>query len=78
MTVEYIVLGVIVVLLGAGQIYFRHFAGGTDEGAAERRREVPTRSGRPAGRLWQGWTAILGFIGIAMGIALIVLGVLGR
>jgi len=77
MTVEYVVFGAVVLLMGVGQIYFRHFAGGDDPEAVERR-QVPTRSGRPAGRLWQGWTAILGFLGVAMGIALLVLGVLGR
>ena len=77
MTVEYLVLGVIVILMGIGQIYFRHFAGGDEPGAAERR-QVPTRRGTSGGRVWQGWTAILGFIGIALGIALVVLGVLGR
>ena len=44
MTVEYLVLGVVVILVGIGQIYFRHFAGGDDAGAAERR-QVPTRRG---------------------------------
>ncbi len=78
MTVEYIVLGVVVLLVAVGQIYFRHFAGGDDPEATEQRRQVPTSSGRQAGRVWQGWTAILGFIGGAMGIALIVLGILGR
>lgn len=77
MTVEYIVLGVVVILMGVGQIYFRHFAGGDDPEAAERR-QVPTRRGTPGGRIWQGWTAVLGFIGIALGIVLVVLGVLGR
>jgi hypothetical protein len=77
MTVEYLVLGVVVILVGIGQIYFRHFAGGDDAGAAERR-QVPTRRGTAGGRFWQGWTAVLGFIGVAFGIALVVLGVLGR
>jgi hypothetical protein len=76
MTVEYIVLGVILILMGSGQIYFRHFAGGDDAEAAGRR----SASGRGvrSGRVWESWTAILGFLGVAMGIALVVLGVLGR
>ena len=77
MTVEYLVLGVVLLLMSAGQIYFRHFAGGDDPGAAERR-QVPTRRGTPGSRAWQGWTAILGVIGVALGVVLIVLGVLGR
>ena len=47
MTVEYLVLGVVVLLMGVGQIYFRHFAGG-DDPETPGRRQVPTRSGRPA------------------------------
>ena len=77
MTVEYLVLGIIVLLMSGGQIYFRHFAGG-DEPDAQERRQVPTRTGKPASRFWQGWTAILGFVGAALAILLIVLGVLGR
>jgi hypothetical protein len=77
MTVEYIILGVIVLLVSAGQIYFRHFAG-SDDPDTPGPRQVPTRSGRPAGRFWQVWTAILGFIGGALAIVLIVLGILGR
>ena len=76
MTVEYIVLGVILILMGAGQIYLRHFSG-SDEGA-ETRRQVPSRRGVRSGRIWEGWTAILGFLGLALGIALVVLGLLGR
>jgi hypothetical protein len=76
MTVEYIVLGVILILMGVGQIYFRHFGGDSGpEGAG--RRQAPSRRGQTGGRIWQGWTAILGFLGVAMGIALLVLGVLG-
>jgi hypothetical protein len=76
-TVEYIILGVIVLLMSAGQIYFRHFAGNDDPDATGPR-QVPTRSGKPAGRFWEVWTAILGFIGAALAIVLIVLGILGR
>jgi hypothetical protein len=76
MTVEYIVLGVILILMGVGQIYLRHFAGGDE--AAEGRRQVPSRRGVRSGRVWESWTAILGFLGLALGIVLVVLGVLGR
>ena len=76
MTVEYIVLGAILILMGVGQIYFRHFAGADDAEAAGRR--PASGRGVRSGRVWEGWTAILGFLGLAMGIALVVLGVLGR
>jgi len=76
MTVEYLVLGVILILMGAGQIYLRHFAGG-EEGEA--RRQVPSRRmGARSGHMWERWTAILGFLALALGIVLVVLGVLGR
>ena len=78
MTVSYIILGVVVILVGVGQIYFRHFAGGDSAEAAEMRRQSPTRRGTAPGRVGQAWTAIVGFIGIALGILLLVLGVLGR
>jgi hypothetical protein len=76
MTVEYIILGAVIILVGVGQIYFRHFVDTDDDGRGGR--EVPNRRGNRGGRLWQGWTAILGFIGIALGIALVVVGALGR
>jgi hypothetical protein len=76
MTVEYIILGVVLILMGVGQIYLRHFAGG-EEGEA--RRQVPSRRlGARSGHVWEKWTAILGFLGIALGVVLVVLGVLGR
>jgi hypothetical protein len=75
-TVEYIVLGAILILMGVGQIYFRHFAGGDDAEAAGRR--PASGRGVRSGRVWESWTAILGVLGLAMGIALVVLGVLGR
>lgn len=77
MTVEYLVLGVILILMGAGQIYLRHFGGGDDADAAARR-QTASRRGVRSGRVWERWTGILGFLGLVMGIALVVLGVLGR
>jgi len=76
MTVEYLVLGVILVLMGAVQIWLRHFAGSADEEG--RGRPVPSRRGVRSGKAWERWTGILGFLAVAMGIALVVLGVLGR
>jgi hypothetical protein len=75
--VEYIVLGVILILMGVGQIYLRHFAG-TENSDSAGRHPVLTRRGVRGGRIWEGWTAILGFLGVGLGIVLVVLGVLGR
>jgi hypothetical protein len=76
MTVEYVVLGAILIVMGAVQIWLRHFAGRAEgEGQG---RQVPSRRGVRSGRAWEGWTGILGFLALAMGVALVVLGVLGR
>ncbi len=77
MTVEYLVLGVILVLMGAVQIWLRHFAGSADEEGRGAAGAVSSRRVR-SGKAWERWTGILGFLAVAMGIALVVLGVLGR
>jgi hypothetical protein len=77
-SVEFLVLGVVVILVGASQIYFRYFSGGNDPEAAEARRQVPTRRGTPAGPVGRFWGSIAGIVGVILGIVLIVLGVLGR
>lgn len=81
MTVEYLVLGIVLVLMGAGQIWLRH-----GPGAKEMEREAGRGAGRTtspvypaaapprARRAWNAWTAVVGGIGIALGILLIVLG----
>ncbi len=113
MTPEYIVLGVLLVIMGLVQTWLRHgpggralrsgqrdvgdLSGGTDEtgtgvgrgtqeledegyGADGRLKQVDvTAGGRVrSGRVWEGWTAIMGGVGVILGIVLIVLGVLGR
>jgi hypothetical protein len=88
MTVEYLVLGIVLILMGGIQIWLRHGPGSkedrqpTDEqGGTEVRRNIPVAPGGGrvrSGRAWEAWTAILGFVGIGVGIALVVLGVLGK
>ena len=97
MTVEYVVLGIVLVLMGVVQIWLRHGPGARDggvegpptdvaaeTGSAEARsseaRSAKSRSsgGIRSGRAWDAWTAVLGGIGVAVGIALIVVGALGR
>jgi hypothetical protein len=122
MTVELVVLGVVLIVMGVVQTWLRHGPGAKalraqEEAVADRRAEyeaararlqarkgdaddletdedeeadadagaasaegrdgacVPTR--RRGGKAWTAWTAILGGVGIALGIVLIVLGVLG-
>jgi hypothetical protein len=88
MTVEYLILGIVLMLMGAIQIWLRHGPGSKadrppteEQGGGEARRDVPVTSGGGrvrSGRAWEAWTAILGFIGVGVGVALIVLGVLGK
>jgi hypothetical protein len=78
MNVGFLVLGIVVILVGASQIYFRYFSGGDDPEAVEQRRQVPTRRGTPAGPVGRFWGSISGIVGVAMGIVFVVLGVLGR
>ena len=101
MNVEYIVLGVILIIMGAVQTYLRHGPEGrklrAEQDALQKRRaeqaakaaasdpdiepgtlESDTRARKRSNKAWTGWTAILGGVGIAVGIALIILGVLGR
>ncbi len=90
MTVEYLVLGVILIIMGVAQTWLRHGPGAQDlraeqEALAERRLENASadqldaagRAAKRSGKAWNGWTAILGGVGIALGIVLVVLGVLG-
>jgi hypothetical protein len=85
MTPEYLVLGIVLLLMGAIQIWLRHGPGaraatsdgdGAGEGTGK---PAYSRDGRiRSGRAWDAWTAILGFLGVALGIALVVLGALGK
>jgi hypothetical protein len=82
MTVEYLILGAVLTVMGVVQVWLRHGPGSKelndkrrDEGRA---REAGSGGRIRSGRAWDAWTAALGGIGIAVGIALIVMGVLGR
>lgn len=85
MTVEYIVLGVLLIGLGVLQTWLRHGPGGRalrDEQAELARRRAVAGSAPAASqrgqKAWSSWTAILGGLSVALGIVLVVLGVLGR
>jgi hypothetical protein len=77
-TVEYLLLGIVLIVMGVVQIWLRHGPGSKD--LREERRPGASRSsgGLRGGRVWEAWTAILGGLGVALGIALVVLGALGR
>jgi hypothetical protein len=89
MTVEYLVLGIVLILMGGVQVWLRHGPGSKEDrrqakvelGGEEARRGVlpPSGGGRiRSGRVWEAWTALLGFVGMGLGIALVVMGVLGK
>jgi hypothetical protein len=97
MTVEYIVLGAILIIMGAVQTWLRHGPGAKDLDQAGRSERPATedgtgqetgseagrgggaaRGGVRSGRVWESWTAVLGVVSIAVGVVLVVLGVMGR
>lgn len=77
MTAEYLVLGVVLVIMGVVQVWLRHGPGARDTGTEERTEESGSAGRVRSGRAWDAWTAVLGGVGIAVGIALIVVGALG-
>lgn len=94
MTAGSLVLGAVLILMGVIQIWLRHGPAssrstsedestGTEHGSQPRERR-PGASSYPgagrvrSGRVWEAWTAILGFVGVAVGIVLVVMGVLGK
>ena len=93
MTTEYIVLGVVLIVMGGVQTWLRHGPAGKalqaeQKALSERRLEnaaeagegqldAAARAAKRSGRAWSSWTAILGGISVALGIVLIVLGVMG-
>ncbi|NLV71720.1 MAG: hypothetical protein GXY46_03825 [Actinobacteria bacterium] len=85
MTVEYIVLGVLLVVMGAVQTWLRHGPGGKalraeQEALAQRRAPIDAaaKAEKRGQKVWTSWTAILGLLSMALGVVLLVLGVLGR
>jgi hypothetical protein len=78
MTVEYLFLGGLLIVLGAVQTWLRHGPGARALEDADRSSQVSPRGGVRSGRAWQSWTAILGGVSVALGVVLVVLGVMGR
>lgn len=90
MTVEYVVLGAILIVMGVVQTWLRHGPEGRRlraeqqavserrlENVSEDQRDLAVRQAKRGGKAWNSWTAVLGGVGIAFGIVLVVLGVLG-
>ena len=100
MTVVYVVLGGILMAMGAVQMWLRHgpegrklraeqeallqrrmehakAAAADDPDAAPGAFDPSTKAWKRSNKAWTGWTAVLGGVGIAFGIVLVVLGLLG-
>jgi len=93
MTTEYVVLGVILIVMGGVQTWLRHGPAGKaiqaeQQELAKRRLEKAAEAGggeldaaeraaKRSGKAWSSWTAMLGGISVALGSVLVVLGVLG-
>lgn len=93
MTTEYIVLGALLIVMGGVQTWLRHGPAGKVVQAQQRelaaRRlenaadagdgqlDAAERAAKRSGRLWNSWTAVLGGVSVALGIVLVVFGVLG-
>lgn len=90
MTVEYLVLGIVLVVMGSVQTWLRHGPGGRvlraeqEELRARRERgeavdlRSPTRGRLQTNKAWSAWTGVLGVVSVVLGIVLVVMGVLGR
>ena len=88
MTTEYIVLGALLIAMGGLQTWLRHGAAGKamqaeQRALAARRAEelgedAAAKADRRGRKVWTSWTAVLGGVSVALGIVLVVLGVLGR
>jgi hypothetical protein len=85
MTVEYIVLGALLIVMGGVQTWLRHGPGAkalrTEEEAVAARRgpvDAAAKADRRGKKVWSSWTAILGGVSVVLGLALVVMGALGR
>lgn len=90
MTTEYVVLGVLLIVMGGVQTYLRHGPGGKairaeQEELARRRletvspenRDAVLKANKRAGKAWSSWTAVVGGVSVVLGIILVIFGVLG-
>ena len=89
MTTEYIVLGVLLIVMGGVQTWLRHGPAGKamqaeQQDLAKRRLQNAESAGQGevdaatrAGKAWSSWTAILGGLSVVLGIVLVIFGVLG-
>jgi|WetSurMetagenome_2_1015567.scaffolds.fasta_scaffold45577_2 hypothetical protein len=91
MTIEYVVFGGILIVMGAMQIWLRHGPEGRklqveqkelsqrllENSAPGSQHDAAVRADKRRRRLWSSWTAVLGFVAVAFGIAALILGLIG-
>ena len=82
MNPEYIVLGVVLIVMGAVQTWLRHGPWAKqekedEEQGATRPAEASSGGRLRSGRRWESWTAVMGGVGIVLGIVLVVMGLTG-
>lgn len=94
MTVEYIVLGALLIVMGGVQTWLRHGPAGkaiqaeqrelaarrleNAESAGQGEMDAARRAAKRTNKAWSSWTAIVGGLSVILGIVLVIFGVLGR
>ncbi len=77
MMTEYVILGAVLVVMGAAQMWLRFGSWAKELKKTEKTQEDgPVLTDRGT-RLWNKWTAILGPLGMALGLALLIWGIVG-
>lgn len=77
-TVEYVVAGPMLILIGLTQIWIKR---GAARDEARRTAGTPAQEdthASPKPPLWDAWTRILGYVAVAMGAVVLVMGLLGK
>jgi hypothetical protein len=78
----YIVLGLVLIAMGAVQTWLRHGPWArqiekAEKNGATQHAEGDGRGRLRSGRRWDAWTAVMGGVGIVFGLVLVVLGLTG-
>ena len=77
MMTEYVILGAVLIVLAGVQMWLRYGSWGKElKAAQEKKEDGPVVTDRGA-KLWNKWTAILGPLGLALGLALLIWGLAG-
>ncbi len=77
MMTEYVILGAVLLVMGAAQMWLRFGSWGKELKNAEEKREDGAVIMDRGAKLWNKWTAILGPLAMALGLALLIWGIVG-